>query len=211
MIIAGYDGLVTYVDHEFTNAGKTLHLFHNQRGGIKKFAQAGNGQVLAVDDCGSAQLFKPNKMDLIEEDEELDDDVFLDMLRGQEEIEVGSQTEGQKSWACWMAEEQLAHQRETYKDEIEDIETSLAVIREQVGQLLSSNDQLPPEESLDRREFELNSDEKLRRTQFGCEQEIDLQLELRAWQMARNRSGLRLRRQVWEDLEIKGKAIQVCP
>ena len=59
------------------------------------------------------------------------------------------------------------------------------------------------------REFELNVEEKQRRIQRGQDKEADLRLELKAWQMARKRAGHALRRQVWDDLEVPGRAIQV--
>ena len=208
IIVAGCDGLVSYVDGE--EVSKTIHIFHPQCGGIRKMSSARNGQVLAFDECGSVHLFKPDLTteSVVWEPNDLNRD-FLGLLEQKgEEIEIRS-GEDRVSWACRKAEERVAKERETYQGEIEDIEASLAAIREQVGQLLESNDHLPPEESLDRREFELNSEEKLRRVQGGREQEADLQLELRAWQMARYRTGQRLRRQVWDDLEVKGQAIQV--
>ena len=210
--MAGCDGLLTFVDEAFADASQTLHIFNNQRGGIKKLSLAGNGHVLAVDGYGSVQLFKPDKEDdeiNVQKDENVSDGGFVNCLEQRPQIEIDEQPSEQKSWACCQAEEQIAKQRKTFENEIEEIGKSLGTIRQQVEQLLDSNDKLPTEESLDRRDFELNSDEKMRRIRAGTDREIDLQLELKAWQMARYRSGQRLRRQVWEDLEVRGQAIQV--
>ena len=36
-------------------------------------------------------------------------------------------------------------------------------------------------------------------------------LELRAWQLARMKVGKRIRKQVWDDMEVKGMSIKVVP
>ena len=39
--------------------------------------------------------------------------------------------------------------------------------------------------------------------------EEDLRLELKAWQLAREKVGQRIRKQVWDNMEIKGRSIKV--
>ena len=43
----------------------------------------------------------------------------------------------------------------------------------------------------------------------GWDKEEDLMLELRAWQLARMKVGKRIRKQVWDDMEVKGMSIKV--
>ena len=101
----------------------------------------------------------------------------------------------------------LLEKRRAYEGEIGDIERSLASIKEQVGELLELNEELPEEERLERSEFELNAEEKQRRAAAGQEREASLHLELRARQAARRRAGLRIRKEVWDDLEVPGRAV----
>ena len=43
----------------------------------------------------------------------------------------------------------------------------------------------------------------------GWDREEELMLELKAWQMARKKVGKRIRKQVWDDMEVKGMSIKV--
>ncbi len=112
------------------------------------------------------------------------------------------------SWSERKEASDLLRDRRAYEGEIADIERSLASIKEQVGTLLVLNEELPAEERLERSEFELNSEEKQRRWLAGQEKEAGLRLELKAWQAARKKAGLNIRKEVWDDLEVPGRAIR---
>lgn len=115
-----------------------------------------------------------------------EDDPDLEALRAGQEAQ---------SWWEWRQLQLQLGERERYASEIGDIEDSLEEIKSQVSELLEANESLPESERLDRREFELNVEEKTRRLARGRDREADLQLELRAWQMARWRAGQELRKQ----------------
>ena len=112
------------------------------------------------------------------------------------------------SWSEMKEESDLLADRKAYEGEIADIENNLFSIKEQVAKLLELNEELPEEERLERSEFELNTEEKQRRVAAGQDREAGLHLELKAWQVARKRAGLNIRKQVWDDLEVPGRAIR---
>jgi len=61
---------------------------------------------------------------------------------------------------------------------------------------------------LDRREFELDIEEQNRRVEEGKEKVSDLMMELKAWNLARAECALRVKRQVWSNLETPGKYLK---
>ncbi len=129
--------------------------------------------------------------------------------RGREEEQTrGREKASKSSWSERKEATDLMQDRMAYDGEILDIEQSLASIKEQVGKLLELNEELPEVERLERSEFELNTEEKQRRIAAGQEKEANLHLELRAWQTARRKTGLNIRKEVWDDLEVRGMAVR---
>ncbi len=83
-------------------------------------------------------------------------------------------------------------------------------MRSKVAELLEENNKLPESERIDVHEFELDVEEQQKRVNEGLDKEDDLRLELKAWQLARQKVGQRIRKKVWDDMEVKGRSIMVC-
>ena len=86
-------------------------------------------------------------------------------------------------------------------------------MRARVAELLEENRKLPESERIDENEFELDVDEQQRRVNDGEDKEDDLRFELKAWQLARQKVGQKIRKKVWDDMEVKGRSIngmKVC-
>ena len=80
-------------------------------------------------------------------------------------------------------------------------------MRSRVAELLEENRKLPESERIDENEFELDVDEQQRRVNDGEDKEDDLRFELKAWQLARQKVGQKIRKKVWDDMEVKGRSI----
>ena len=89
------------------------------------------------------------------------------------------------------------------------LDAQLLSIKSQIDHLLDCNDEIPEDQRLGKLEFELNQDEKQRRITASLDKESNLKLELKAWQMARGKLGQQVRKQVWDDMEVQGRAIRV--
>ena len=81
-------------------------------------------------------------------------------------------------------------------------------MREKVAELLEENRKLPEAERMDENEFELDVEEQQRRVHEGLDREDDLRFELKAWQMARSRVGQKIRKKVWDDMDVVGRSIK---
>ena len=112
-------------------------------------------------------------------------------------------------WSEEQDNADIAQKRMRYQDQISEIEDSLNSIKERVANLIATNEELPECERLNKTDFELNTEEKERRVKEGQEQEESLSFELRAWQMARRKLGLKIRKDVWDEMEVTGKSIKV--
>ena len=80
-------------------------------------------------------------------------------------------------------------------------------MRARVAELLEENRKLPESERIDENEFELDVEEQQRRVHDGEDKEDDLRFELKAWQLARQKVGQKIRKKVWDDMEVKGRSI----
>ena len=80
-------------------------------------------------------------------------------------------------------------------------------MRARVAELLEENRKLPESERIDENEFELDVEEQQRRVNDGEDKEDDLRFELKAWQLARQKVGQKIRKKVWDDMEVKGRSI----
>ena len=80
-------------------------------------------------------------------------------------------------------------------------------MRAKVAELLEENNKLPEAERMDVHDFELDVEEQQRRVNEGIDKEDDLRFELKAWQIARHRVGQKVRKKVWDDMEVKGRTI----
>ena len=112
-----------------------------------------------------------------------------------------------KAWSTLKAEEAVVKERIEYEERIKEIESSLLSLKSRVDHLSALNDDLPESDRLDRTEFELNTEEKQKRIQSGIQREANLHLELRAWQMARKKAALTVRKEIWDDFQVKGKSV----
>jgi hypothetical protein len=61
----------------------------------------------------------------------------------------------------------------------------------------------------DRSEFELNAEERQRRVLAAEEHQAEVTLEERARQVAKRKAAAAVRKEVWDEMEVKGMAIQV--
>eukprot|EP00095_Tigriopus_kingsejongensis_P004580 snap_masked-scaffold462_size163801-processed-gene-0.22 protein:Tk04580 transcript:snap_masked-scaffold462_size163801-processed-gene-0.22-mRNA-1 annotation:"achain human liver receptor homologue dna-binding domain (hlrh-1 dbd) in complex with dsdna from the hcyp7a1 promoter" len=95
-----------------------------------------------------------------------------------------------------------------HRDTLHDISSGLQGIKEQVEILLRENEALPPANQVDRHDFELDLEEKQAIEHKGFEQEHELQLELQAHCIARSQIKGRIRLQIWDPMEVKGKTIE---
>ena len=216
------DGILSFHDPSRSGEGATmargeLKLFHFTAGGVQKGAVAVDGRmVAAVDGRGTlavadtkAEPVAPTKsLDLVQgHDDPWQETEFFRELVGltvpkQNDVEI-------EAWSSLKGKEELQHERKQYETALAEIEGPLEDIKAQIASLLECNDELPEEERLDRTDFELNAEEKQRRIIKGQEREAALHLELRAWQLARKKVGQQVQKRVWQDMEVKGRAIKV--
>ena len=94
-----------------------------------------------------------------------------------------------------------------YETSINEVSEELEAMRARVAELLEENRKLPESERIDENEFELDVDEQQRRVNDGEDKEDDLRFELKAWQLARQKVGQKIRKTVWDDMEVKGRSI----
>lgn len=224
----GADGCAKILSSKFGGGGEEISsscaLFHYQRGGIKRLAVTGDcGRILAVDTCGSMQLLDVKREKLPDEEDggglvlveprpslaaESDQTSLLLAATSPPELTPESM---EKPWSARKEKRQTELERRKHEKAIVEIGRSLGSVRGQVSALLDDNSQLPEEERLDRRDFELDSEEKFRRIHEGQDREVDLRLELKAEQWARKKMAQNIRQDVWDDMAVKGKAVQVGP
>ena len=94
-----------------------------------------------------------------------------------------------------------------YETSINEVSEELEAMRSRVAELLEENRKLPESERIDENEFELDVGEQQRRVNDGEDKEDDLRFELKAWQLARQKVGQKIRKKVWDDMEVKGRSI----
>ena len=209
----GRDGCVNIFPASLSGEEATVvRLFHHQRGGVKTadvlMADDNSAKVLCTDWHGSLQFFsgRGENAELMEPRKDVPaEDAFVTFLFS---VAEKAAVPDAKAWSAEKLEEETATERLNYEETIADIEASLTSMRSQVDHLLDCNDELPEKERLDRTDFELNSEEKQKRIQQGLQKEASLQLELKAWQLARKKVGLAVRREIWDDMEVKGRCIK---
>ncbi len=210
LVLVGKDGFLSWMSENApgsVSASDFVHMFHYQRGGILHADVTADRQAVAVDAEGCLQIFQPktgkSEAPPLSAEQEAAVTALLSRASAQAAVRPA---------IAWSQKQQLDHvsrERQRYEKNIDEIGEALAAVRKQVGELLESNEQLPPEEKLDGREFELDSEEKQKRYQTGLERESEVRLDMKAREMARRKVGLRVRKEIWEDMEVKGKALKV--
>ena len=228
LALAGRDGFVSFVpmDADVKSTSQFVHFNHYETGGVKTLDVAKtSGSILALNDKGSLQIFQnkttsptvstaagqldytspivqPRSPMPTEEDPWIGELMMLpDVVPEQEPTKL-----------CWADEQEQktrAKERKKYENQINQVSEELEALRNRVQELLVENDKLPESERIDRHEFELDVEEQQKRIHEGWDKEEDLMLELQAWQVARRKVGKRIRKEVWDDMEVKGMSIKV--
>lgn len=111
------------------------------------------------------------------------------------------------SWDEKQEQARIARERKRYEASINEVTSELESMRTKVAELLEENNALPEAERMDVHEFELDVEEQQRRVNEGLDKEDDLRFELKAWQLSRHRIGQKIRKKVWDDMEVKGRSI----
>ena len=111
------------------------------------------------------------------------------------------------SWDEMQEMARVARERKRYEATINEVTSELEAMRAKVAELLEENNKLPESERMDVHDFELDVEEQQRRVNEGMDKEDDLRFELKAWQIARHRVGQKVRKKVWDDMEVKGRTI----
>ena len=218
LALAGKDGYLSFQpeDENAANArtngppnSQIIYMFHYETGGILELSiSKSNGSVLVVSKSGSIQVLqtktsvsKNNRPSYLD----IPDPLMLELNK----IPHSRPTPHplQTSWAEKQEEERTARERQKYESQINEVTNALDELRTKVAELLEENEKLPESERIDRHEFELDVEEQQRRKNEGLDKEEDLMLELRAWQLARKKVGRKIKKEVWDDMEVKGRCI----
>ena len=219
LALAGRDGYLSFQPEEekASNGSKTgsqnaqiMYMFHHDTGGILELDIAkSNGSVLAVSKGGSIQVLQtkttaPKNQRTPYQD--ISDPLMIELnkLPGLRPLPRPLQA----SWAEKQEEERTSRERQKYESQINEVTNALDELRTKVASLLEENEKLPEAERIDRHEFELDVEEQQKRKNEGLDKEEDLMLELRAWQLARKKVGRRIKKDVWDDMEVKGRCIK---
>ena len=220
LALAGRDGYLSFQpedetpisnkSQEISSKSQFMYMFHYETGGIVEVSiSKSNGSVLVVSKSGAIQVLqtKINEARRQVHSYRGMPSPLMTEVNKLSSIRISPQP-SQISWAQKQEEERTAKERQKYEVQINEVTNALDELRTNVAKLLKENEKLPESERIDRHEFELDVDEQQRRKNEGLDKEEDLMLELRAWQLARKKVGRKIKKEVWDDMEVKGRCIK---
>ncbi len=184
------------------------HLLHHRRGGIRRVAWNLELQSFAATDGrGALVLFEvhPEAATLVRHrTQPIPETNFVSALREALAEEVDDEA---LPWSELVLQQRLEAEKAAFSSELESVTGPLAQLKVEVSALLKSNGELS--EEVPRAEFELNVEEKQKRLAASNEREALLKVELRARHVAKKNLATTLRKQLWDDVDVRGKAIKV--
>ena len=221
LALAGRDGYLSFQPEDETSSAESgmngpsstqiTYMFHHETGGIQELSiSKSTGGILAVSQSGAIQVMQTKTSLSKTSSRSTFHDIPDTFMTGFNRMPVYCPLpHPQKmSWAEMQEEDRTSRERQKYESQINEVTNALDELRTQVASLLEENEKLPESERIDRHEFELDVEEQQKRKNEGLDKEEDLMLELRAWQLARKKVGRKIKKDVWDDMEVKGRCIK---
>ena len=221
ILTSSHDGMIqAFVDNEGERGNfshwDTIPIFHHSQGGVYRtklnlstemFAAVNKRGSLVVgtmpfdgkyrkkstENAPSATSFPP----------------WIEELTFKLHEKAGEQSLRQKSWLDVYEDNVVELDKKKISSKIESVTGELSSLKDQIRELLCINERLPDSEKIPSEEFELNFQEKARLQHDGNDAEANLKFELKAWQLARKRTGFKLRALVWDNMDVPSKTIKV--
>ena len=216
LVLSGRDGHISMHSNTLDPKKKSysLHLFHHASGGLVANDMSKDQNILSLNLTGALQLFQPKGLSMqLQSSFSVTStpkppkvDPFVLSLFQSPNL-VPKVFAPEMSWDEKQEQARVARERKRYEATINEVTTELEAMRAKVAELLEENKKLPEAERMDVHDFELDVEEQQRRVNEGMDKEDDLRFELKAWQIARHRVGQKVRKKVWDDMEVKGRSI----
>ena len=205
LALLGRDGRLTIHRPDLSGLPEAFELQHYQAGGVIDAGLSASGHILSVGGEGSLVLFL--RQEPLETSQDTTDKAAVAALQKLPEVEVHP-APVEESWSQRRALEQKESERKKYEQEINTITETVEGMAAQVAQLLQDNNSLPESDRLDRRQFELDVEEQARQVAEGGDKVADLKMDLRAWTLARQQVSMRVKKEVWDSMEVPGRSLE---
>jgi hypothetical protein len=224
--LCGRDGILSLHSMNLeVKMSSSIHLFHHDTGGVFRSDISSEGCIVATNQTGSLQVFQPKESSRRPSSQAfptassplLPPRTFLPSKEIVDPFIVSlfvlpalspKVIFDDISWDDKQEQARVARERKRYESSINEVSAELEAMRSKVVELLAENNRLPESEGIDVHEFELDVQEQQRRVNNGLDKEDDLRLELKAWQLARQKVGQKIRKRVWDDMDVKGRSIK---
>lgn len=203
LALLGRDGKITIHSTDLTGNPEMFLLQHYQACGVIDAHIAVNGNILCVSGEGTLTFFQ--RKELLETPDM--DKQIIGSVQKLKAVEVEND-KSQISWSEKRTMEQKECERKKYEKEIDTITETVESMAEQVSRLLFDNDSLPEKDQLDKRQFELDVEEQGRQVAEGEDKVADLKMDLRAWTLARQQVSMKVKKEVWDKMEVPGRSLQ---